>query len=524
MILPENPNSAMQIKIIRGSTQFTHLRVVGHCAAMVPLPAERSTTHRLSDTLFFEMLPLNMREDFAPLIGDYYACKGDVRSTDISIRKMDFTRCKDYKENPFWKRAVDYVYSQIHDIFKVGISPAEEFITDMDFSTASGLPWTLLGLKKKSEVMENPETLNYVIHPDYALRMGTPYWRVSPKAEWMSKKDLDSGKVRTFIIPPIHFLWWQKVLYSRQNKALKSRFWSAYGFNPYQGGTHSMAIELTKNKHFFSYDVKGWDRLFTLMAKIYRMRNFKMPWHLADIVKWVTENSINSYLVIPSGDIVYKCIGNNSGSGNTTCDNILGHFLMAALVVFNYYNGDLDLINQVKMFVFGDDMIGSLPVVYPHRSFEQCCRDVFKLFGYTLDPFLLSDNLADHSFLGFQFVYIGTHWIPRYSVGRLAASFAHSIERQKVDAQVAKMWSLTVMSAGNGKEVFDQFRSCTKYILKHLPDGENTVVDSFKAVGVPKYERVLQFYCGLETYGGTEEEKLFSNVSKQAQEENCDHH
>jgi len=487
-----------------GNCGYEHLKVVGRCCAIVPNPQVRPTRFRICDTLYHDYVPENLKVQLEPRIGEFYLTQADAKSLDISIRKMDFARVTLYKQNACWKEAVDLVYNMNMEVWKSGIASPEEFVILMDFDTASGCPWAQLGLKKKKDCVKSPYVMAYTLDIDRVIKE-RPIWRVVGKREWMHKDLIDKGKVRTFIIPPFHLYWWQCVLFHRQGVAIKLRWWSAYGFNPYMGGVNVMAKRLLTRRKYCSYDVAGWDRRLPVMRKIYRMRCRYHPEYLRDVSDWTAENSCCSLLVLPNGVVVEKDIGNNSGSKKTTDDNIVGHELILTYSLMNYYRNRASIkrdpeFHDLPAYLFGDDNIMGLDDIDDNDVFEEEMRGRFGDFGLGLDPFLISENLEDHTFLGFKFKQLDSgDWIPMFDQSRLLASFCFMIEVQDKDAQISKMWALTLMAAGGERYTFELMRRATKSVLKNLEWGVSPVIDSLKRVGLPNYDRVLAFYLGIES-------------------------
>lgn len=483
-------------------SKFQHLETILMTKHITPVARDRTTRDRNAEEIFGS-LPINIRAPVEELVGEYYRCVGDTKSVELSIKKLDFAPCHDYKDHPMWEQAVDIVEGMWAYRYRdCRVYTLEDLISLITLDAASGVPWRLIGLKTKEDVLRS--AFMYLILSVYIIQTKPPVWSLCPKTEWYHADDLDAGKVRTFIIPPFHLLLWSLMLFKDQNEKTKEYWWSAYGFSPYRGGTNRMARRLHKrSKWFFTYDVKGWDRRLPLMKIIMRLRRDFTPGFLSQIAKWVAKNHVTSFILLPDGRIIRKSLGNNSGSGTTTGDNILGHCYILCLVLLDLFDGDRDQVLDIVACLFGDDNVGSLPAIPdPLRDnaieIEATFRRVFSLFGLELDPFKLTHELEGHEFLGFQFTKHSGDWIPRYNVGRIAASFCYTIQDMPDDAVISRCWSLMVMSAGSGKETYEKFASAVYWMLQKFRDSKDPIISSYVDVGVPSFEQVMCFYTGRE--------------------------
>jgi hypothetical protein len=415
---------------------------------------------------------------------------------------MDAPRSVGFKTHPLWKQAKEFVLNEYGALFNqyTRVRTADEILSALTLDTAAGQPWQMLGLKKKKDCLNSNGFLQYLFEPPEMHK--PPVWKVSPKTEWYPAEKLDADKVRTFIVPPFHLLYYQKALYETQNMAMKEFHWSAYGFNPYQGGVDRMAKRLLLNKIFMFYDVVGWDRVLPCLPTVYSLRN---RFHQFDetawrISQWVSENTMHTYLLQPDGRIFRKDIGNNSGSGNTTSDNILSHTYILALTLLELYDGDEDKVQKACASLFGDDNIMSIPEPGEDKDIKEVFTRIYGLFGLTFDPFCIQNTLEGCEFLGFTFHETPEGWIPRYNAERLLAAFCYTIEKKyQPSVSISRAWALTIMSAGCEGSVFETMSEALHQEMEFLRGSEDPIVKSYVELGVPTYEQVLAFYLGRET-------------------------
>lgn len=487
-------------------SRYKHLRVLFMTKHITPLANDRNTRDRDIDSVL-SSLPVNIWDEVNSYAGPFYRCVGDKKSVELSIKKLDFPICKEYKQHFHWNTTREVVEAMWAFRFKdARFTPLEELLPDMNLDSAAGVPWRLIGLKQKRDVFQS--VFMFLILSYFIIEQKRPIWSLSPKTEWYNATDLDNGKVRTFIIPPFHLLLWGLMLYKSQNELTKDYWWSAYGYCPYRGGTHRAALKLLVLAIFFvTYDVKGWDRRFPMMKMIYKFRNIHIDQDFRAYGEWVKDNIVTSLILLPDGTVVEKSIGNNSGSWATTGDNILGHHYPLFLTLMVIYDGDVDTVLDICAMLYGDDNVMGLPKIpthiysgdNPEEFIENCFRTTFALFGFELDPFCCTRTLEGHEFLGFKFTLFEDYWIPQYNIGRIGAAFCYTIKKMPDNAIVSRCWSLMVMAAGSGETAYHAFASAMEWILLSFADSEDPVIQSYVDVGVPSFEQVMRFYTGLES-------------------------
>jgi len=284
---------------------------------------------------------------------------------------------------------------------------------------------------------------------------------------------------------------------------MKLAFWSAYGFNPYMGGTHSLASRIVtaverKGWKIFSYDIVGMDRTHPLMRDVYKMRTHSVK--QTDRLKWVIDNICKTYIMLPDGSVYLKDIGNNSGNVGTTQDNIIGHDIVLAYTFVTIYGPNFELIRTLMNNIFGDDNIGCAPI-HDEKLWEEKFRQGFRDFGWELDPLIINQDITTHTFLGFTFVKYENRWVPQYNSKKIATSFCYTINRFNNDeALFGKAYSLLIMSATH-EQLFELIAEAL-YTYLDESDSECPVVKAMKSAGLPKREACLGWMAGIETGGG----------------------
>jgi len=487
------------VVVIANHPTYETLKYEGTLPFKMQLPYTRKNDIRYLDTLVLETPEVTYNQ-IIQLAGEFYMAYGDVHSVDISVRKMDGPRATAYLELVEYQQAVSFMkrfYGPILS-YNSGHSSSEDIIAQIDLTKASGIPWGPMGLKTKQDFFES----DYV-HCLYATpeEMGSVIWKVVPKTEWYPLFKLLASKVRTFIIPPIHLVYWMEHFFLKQNMAFKEAPWSAYGFNPYEGGTHCLASELDKLAKLgwtlISYDIVGFDREHPLMKLIYE--EFRKP-HIVteypDRLEWCIRNTTCTFILLPDGTLLYKEKGNNSGGVGTTQDNILGHAVASATALFALYH-DESKVRSVKNNFFGDDNIAALPPGLP-ENWQSIFTKTLEAFKWKLDPLVVSNRLEDHTFLGFTFGKHRGRWIPIYPAEKLACSFVYTIERNMpLEAQFTKMYSLAVMSAPH-EHLFSLMEEVFYCALANHKFSGSSVIRSLQTHGLPDRSDCLNWMAGLE--------------------------
>jgi hypothetical protein len=395
--------------------------------------------------------------------------------------------------------ALKIVDEKFSDILRSSFFNIEETIKSIDWSKAPGFIETKSGFRKKYDLLMNGYISEFFCFPEVINEI--PIWKASGKEdEWLTVEEyMEEFKQRTFIIEPICLLFHHKRIYGRQVENFKNFWWSAYGFNPYEGGVHDMAQRLLKFKRKFKFDGKKWDRMFPHLQEVFNLKNKYLP---DDPFKaWVTEHNVNSHVVFPNGDFVYKTWGNNSGSGSTTMDNILG---MAICLVHSYLrltHGDMSIFDnneKVFAFLFGDDVVGGDNLDYTDQEVERVVRETFGLYGIELDPYQASENLEDMDFLGFTFAQVRGYWIPVYNKSKLMHSFLYNLKRMENDGEVSKILSLLIMSLGHGEDFYTELSNIVKTILVNVDTELSLLLRENNWSMFPTYDGLFHWYVGLE--------------------------
>ena len=335
----------------------------------------------------------------------------------------------------------------------------------------------------------------------------TPLWMINPKEdEFVELSSLQEGKIRTFIIPPANLLYWQLRLFQRQNDNMKLHLWSSYGFNPFGGGVNKLANGMRRFPYRGCLDWSGWDRLLPFLPYVYKLRrdylinDERITGISEDRIDWVIENTVNSYLIDPQGDVFYKTWGNNSGSGATTADNIAAAELVwiYALCLIDNNTSIDDLINEVEFNLYGDDEQHSVSEKYSLLCDSSWLNSFALRIGMQLKFFHggYEYPIEKLSFLGFTYRMIGNRAIPRFNDTKILHSLLHTYKRLSLPQYVSKVYALTVLAYGT-----DVFFICCRFyseLLNAVKTNTDPIIKSAVARGVPTSQYLFAFYTMCE--------------------------
>ena len=266
---------------------------------------------------------------------------------------------------------------------------------------------------------------------------------------------------------------------------------------------HRLARELLARRHRGCQDWSGYDRLFPYLSYVYDIRHeYLLNVHDIpdDRIKWVEENTVCSFLIDPQGDVFYKSWGNNSGSGNTTCDNTsVNEFLgIYAMVCIDEDTSLDDIANEVNYHIYGDDETHAASDKYQLLCNEQFMREFAKKIGLELKFFRGGENypLEQIGFLGYTYREIHGFWIPRFDDDKILFSLIHTYKTLKLDQFVSKVYSLVLLSFGT-----DIFPLCCRFfddLLESVKNSTDPTVKSFVLRGVPTPSFCFAFYTQCE--------------------------
>jgi len=431
---------------------------------------------------------------------DYVVTKSCVRTTQLSAMKLDQKINLNFRVDEHYVPVFDTLFNMYRTALIQPFMTKEQVFTVLDLDKSPGFVELLRGYRTKRDCLCDSVDIEFRL-PQFLDE--EPIWKAVGKEELKLRSSyVDADKQRTFIIEPFGSLYHRKVVFGHQMEAIKGCAWSAYGLNPYEGGVNDLAHRMLKFPRFLMFDGKLWDRKFAHMREVQQVSSRHLP--RTKQVEYVCRTACESLVLLPNGDLIWKDWSNNSGSGTTTRDNILGMSACLIHVLFkiaDYLGTTYSYIEKhFVIFVFGDDVVASFDLDITDEKLREIFTSVFDgLYGITLDPFVISENLSDMQFLGFTFENFKQGWVPKYDVYRLVASLFGDSKRMDEEKELVKMYSLMLMSAGNGETVFKFFRDAIESAIIWSECDLAIKMRKLPNLGIPYFQEVVSFYLGLET-------------------------
>lgn len=458
------------------------------------------------------------RNGLMEIAGDtYYISRPVICNVENVIESWDEKLSCSYAETESHKRGRMFLNAMYGSICKDSVMTEEEILETVDFQTSPGYPGNLWGIPSKGHLIRDDKFLEWwwKFRENY---LNIPFYSISPKREYLPLSDLklksEGGrqKLRLFMIPPYHLLYEQLRFGKRISNRLKGYGWSAYGFNPYKGGVHEMALRLLSKRNRFFYDVSGWDKFLPLMREIYDFISAhdgsdEFGPSIKRAYDWMKTHSVEYYCKMWDGTVYLKSYGNASGSGTTTRDNILAHILIVASYLSEAYflkNGTYPSnseLNDQVIYIYGDDFVGSVDDAFDFVLIDGFLDEFFQRYGMKLKFIKGGPDfpLQEMQFLGFNFNKVSESWIPKFDTVRLATTMIYDgVDPLNREAFISRAFMLYFMSFGSpDHEIF-------KIAYGNLVDNMRGRTDLTKteevfiSLGVLSDSEMFEFYLGSE--------------------------
>jgi len=488
---------------------YKELIYLGRVPSKTTLKSKEKPYHRVQST-HARRLGANhqMLQDIA---GDTFAmvepCLENVNQTYESFSAPKYGEFRD-KFNAYGMEFLDRFYG---DIFGTMISP-EDLCQEVDWSKSGGFTASHWGIRSKGELIKDPNFLKSDHHNNPVRTI--PLTTVANKRELKKITDILEKKIRCFFIAEWQLVKSQLRFGKDSSRKLMLKHWSAYGFNPYRGGVHNLALQLLSKRVRFYYDVSGWDKFVPLMQDLYALiRNRTiLPEELRDEFEWMVKNTVAFICVLFDGDVILKAFGNASGSGMTTRDNILMHIIIAAAFLAEAYFmkfgklPDFYFVAEQIVRLFGDDSVFAVDeefdyVLHGMGEEDGFLNTFFKRYGMKL-KFLYGGYdypIEKMEFLGFRFHKVDGFYLPYYDPVRLAHSFIHTNDKgDTLTAYVSKCFVLAIMAYAT--EYRDLFIDSYHKLLDSLdPNHLTPELRSFKYETRLNAHILHAFYTGSES-------------------------
>jgi hypothetical protein len=291
--------------------------------------------------------------------------------------------------------------------------------------------------KTKSEMIQSLKGKNII--EQYWDSLATThaeevFFAAHMKEELRVKSKVLSFSTRVFIAAPSEHTLAGVRLFHDQNKKIMSSalsHFSAVGMNKYQLGWHKLYMKIDAFKNKESIDVKNFD------GSIYACMLWKVAAFRCSMLcreHNTIENQlriynyywalINSIIILPDGNAVYKTDGMPSGVYVTSIDDTFINFVY---LVFGYiYNGGLPdydfFMNNIVAALYGDDNAYSYSdQIAEFVNGKLYASTLHEVFGLTVTGFGLK-SWDEMSFLSHDFQLRDGTMIPALSQNRIICS------------------------------------------------------------------------------------------------------
>lgn len=352
-------------------------------------------------------------DQIATKILQYEPTQAVVRPTleNVTLAIKGFDHGLTLPENELWELAKLYLKEYI-SMYIPRHYPQYTGL-EMDYSRSCGFPWNLY-FKTKGDI---PDWLiSQAIFDD----LDSVIWSLSMKRETLPiEKILKDNKMRSFMMPPIHYLILQKIFSTRFNHFMKKVPMSAYGFNYHKMGFHEMCKHISEHKNIIEYDVKYWDKNFGLkkICKDIRKEFLILTPEEDKLYERMRIYEEQPTVLLPDGSLVQLKSGQCSGSEDTTSDNTLAHILIffyEALVGAKEKFGKIVTLNHIlkntRAKMYSDDNISSCSDDFDFMANGEKKHFIFSQFGMGIEynnpeKWQVSKNIIGHHFLGLKVGY-----------------------------------------------------------------------------------------------------------------------
>lgn len=341
------------------------------------------------------------------------------------------------------------------------------------------------------------------------------YWKAAGKVDVLKKSKVLAHDFRTFIFSDAPFRWFSARLYQDfNNKSHLKVPWIYIGFNRAQGGFSKLGAELHKWHRKLTCDAVKWDsgliRIFfwiehcliwACLKPYYRTRE---TW---ERMLFALDERMNSIVILPSGETIFKEHGNNSGDIRTSDLNSLAHlFIMiygAVLFLLDSgYEITLDsLYRHFQYALYGDDNVGGV-------SDEVDCwylgvggaqvfyTSLYECFGIVTHPdkFKYSPDLTGMVFLGGIFIPTIHGWGHGFDSHKLLYSMTCS-DKEMSRIEFWEKWRslLTLLAFDDSRHVIKNHMLTMKALW--LEDLSERNPDFY----IPSDQDLMSFWFGWES-------------------------
>jgi len=316
------------------------------------------------------------------------------------------------------------VVKHITDVLRTNNVLSKKVSFDTSFgelvgSTSPGFPWTELA-KTKAPLIESG--VAYDICRYYEINLNntippTTVWGSALKEEVLkTKKVLDENTRQINSAPMEHICALNIYCLEFNNSFYDSALITPnmVGLSPFHRGWDAAYRKLSVFLKGMSIDVSSFDAGMSanLLTWVKHLRlSLAVNWTEEDKGKFskLYEDIINTVIVMPSGELLQKHLGNPSGSSNTIVDNTLVLWIVVYWSLFYYGNYTLLEIEEFFRFLLGgDDGTFTYAECVKDENVIQALERGFAALGWKLKGVTAAPLNDLHFFSNSFFNYRGT--------------------------------------------------------------------------------------------------------------------
>lgn len=221
---------------------------------------------------------------------------------------------------------------------------------------------------------------------------------------------------------------------------------------------------------------------------------------------WYFENKCYSFILLPSGQIILKITGNDSGQESTTDDNGIFHTFTLCYGWRKLFQCSLYSVrDEQRIDLYADDH--EFSVTAPFLRFADFDERFafYKDLGLTLSKAkdLVTDSVEGHTFLGPKATVIDGRIVPIYNRDKVLCSVLNMEHTYSTDVQIGRVISI-MLNCVFDRPVFDYLRGYCYYLLE-LSHGKITLPEDLASElraswlkSIPSAGEVEAFWLGNE--------------------------
>lgn len=389
---------------------------------------------------------------------------------------------------PLLKRARALMFKQ-YEPYAGTCEVLGEDDVEMVADSHCGVEYRLLGFKKKSDVLRHPVACREVIdswhNPDYPS-----LWKISVKSgELLKKKKIDINDPRIFIVGDIKYHYRSIRMFTNIHELLKrlaqevtGRIKLGYTFQ-FGGFTRLMDYLAKKYGLIIEGDVTKWDSgvlefmfiyvLFPLFTMLHKPNEYCSHEEFLVRMYYQFRDAIHSILIMPSGQVLVKHVGNPSGWLLTGDVNCLCHeFDIVLLYVVNDLDADL---RRDQWWLLGDDHIAG--ITNPTLGSYEVRARLYKAMNsdLSLEKDYVSNTVDGHTFLGFKAVFSSKYgrYVPVFDMTKALCSALRPGGKVDPALRYARLTGLRILTFFHPlyRHIEDLARDCYQdgLVYEHQP-------------------------------------------------------